>query len=380
VFVVGVNLQFLHAEVVGGGRTYVEKLIGSMQRIDGVRCVLIVNSSMGGRFHEEGYRDVVEFENEPFSHGRRLWFENIGVTKRIEVSELDVLFSPGGAGAPLLPVRVPQVVTVHDLFHLWYPEKFSAVRRLARRLWVPLSLWRAERVIAVSEFTACDVRRKLGVGRPKIDVVYEGVDHDEIPDAAAARRTADELGAADEYFVYPASTGPNKNHRGLLEAYGAFQGVERERDVGLVLCGAGTESESGIGTALEELGLEDVVTRLGVVSRPEVWALVKAARALLYPSLFEGFGLPPLEAMACGTPVVASNRASIPEVVGDAGMLLPPHDRGGWRDAMVQLAESDEYCDRLSEKGRERAAAFSWERAAEETLTVLRRAADSAKF
>jgi glycosyltransferase involved in cell wall biosynthesis len=244
----------------------------------------------------------------------------------------------------LPPVETPSVVTLHDLQHLDLPQMFPRSERLFRRaVWHP-SLRGAERVIVISEFVRGRAEALLGLDAQRLRVVPLGLDHEHL-------RPGGERG---DYLLYPARRWPHKNHARLFEALALLR-RERPR-LRLVLTGGGDFSE-----------VPDGVEARGHLPWPEVVELVRHAAALVFPSLYEGFGLPPLEAMACGCPVACSDVAALPEVVGDAARLFDPHDPRSIADAVLDvLAAPDEWAAR----GLARAQAFSWDATARATDEV----------
>jgi glycosyltransferase involved in cell wall biosynthesis len=228
---------------------------------------------------------------------------------------------------------------------------------------------RARRIIAVSEFTRQDILRRFSVEDGFVVKVLEGVNAISVPSDAELAAARKRLGVDRPFFYYPAATTPHKNHLHLLRAL-RLLGTH-----GLVLTGEKTSAYPVIGAAIRNLGLQDRVLHLGFVQRRDVICLMAMAEALVFPSRFEGFGLPLLEAMQCGTPVLASNCASIPEVVGGAAWLLDPDSPRDWAQAMKAIIEDRAARQRLVVAGNANVGRYSWARCAEETVGVLRSAA-----
>ncbi|MFN0088761.1 MAG: glycosyltransferase, partial [Acidimicrobiales bacterium] len=190
---------------------------------------------------------------------------------------------------------------------------------------------------------------------------------------AAAAAVAARRGIARRFFVYPAITYPHKNHAVLLDALARLEGGEG-RGVDLGFTGRADRAEAALAARAAELGLAGRVHRLGRIPRPELDALISGAVALLFPSTYEGFGAPALEAMALGCPVVASAGGALAEVVGDAGLLVDPHDPGAWAEAMGGLLASPERRRTLAAAGARRAGEFSAEASARALAAAYRRA------
>jgi glycosyltransferase involved in cell wall biosynthesis len=254
----------------------------------------------------------------------------------------------------------------HPTLSRWYLE--LSTRWAARR---------ATRLLAISQATANDLRTLYSVPAERIDVVYEGVDPGFRPcrerDAQAALRARYSLGDGP-YLLAVGTLQPRKNLHGLLRAYRLL--CDRRPDVpGLVLAGRPGWGEAALETTLARLGLRDRVKRPGFVAEHDLPALYSGALLYLQPSLYEGFGLTVLEAMACGTAVIASNSSSLPEVVGGAGLLVDATQPRTLADAIDQLLDSPIRRAELAAAGRRRSASFTWERCARGTLASLRRAA-----
>jgi glycosyltransferase involved in cell wall biosynthesis len=286
----------------------------------------------------------------------------------------DVLFVP----AHSLPLLHPSasVVTVHDLGYLFFPDEHTRTSRLARDLANRWSASQALRTIAVSAATRDDLVGRYRVPRGRIDVVHHGHDPSFRPveDPARLESVTARYGLDAPYFLFVGTLQPRKNYERLLSAFDQFSSRSRSTHL-LALVGSAGWQVARLERALARNGARDRIRRLGYVPDADLPALLSGAVALTLPSLYEGFGLPALEAMASGTPVLASNTSSLPEVVGNAGLLVDPLDVGALADALRRLATDGELRRELARRGLRRAARFTWQRAADETLAVLRKAA-----
>lgn len=271
----------------------------------------------------------------------------------------------------VLPPRVPGAVvnTVHDLVYLRYPQTMQKAnyRRLHQHL--RRSCERADRIVTVSQFGARELSEQFGIAPEKIRVVYNGVDTEQFyPGTEGAEEFRKAYGLPEHYFLYIGTLEPRKNLPGLLRAYAAgkpsFHGCK------LVLAGARGWEYQEIFRLVEELGLQDDVVFPGYLPFEKLRLLYAASSAFVFPSLYEGFGLPPLEAMACGVPVITSLAASLPEVAGDAALLVHPLDHEELADAMRRILEEEELRNTLREKGFRQVKQFSWDNAAESLLSL----------
>lgn len=288
---------------------------------------------------------------------------------------IDVLFSPANV-APVLPV-VPSVVTIHDLAFLLFPEYFSRTFAIYYRTLIPKVVRQAAAIITDSESTCADLQSHLGVPREKINVIPLGVS----PGfrRAVSKEEKDDVrkrhSLPDKYFLSISSLEPRKNLKGVLAAYRLLP-EEITRRHKLVIVGAGNRvfANPGLATMLGQMQPGSVVTP-GYVPGEDLPAIYRLATALVYPSFYEGFGLPVLEAMAAATPVITSNCSSLPEVAGRAAMVIDPASVEELAAAMTLLAADSGTRNLLIERGKIRAAEFTWEKTASRTLDVLRAAA-----
>jgi len=291
-------------------------------------------------------------------------------------AQVDLLHALAFVTPLLLPC--PAVVTVYDLSFLRFPESFRPLNRLYLRWFTGRSVRRARRVIAISESTRQDVVRFLGKPAEQVDVVYCGVDERFCtPDAAAIAAFRRQKNLPERFILFLGTLEPRKNVVSLLEAYARLVAGGSDPAPALVIAGGKGWFYEEVFAAVERLGLTDRVIFPGYVAEEEKPLWYSAAQLFVYPSLYEGFGLPPLEAMACGTPVIVSNTSSLPEVVGEAGVTVPPTDVEALSEAMAAMLGDAAICADWQRRGRERAARFSWRETARQTVRVYERALDA---
>ena len=270
----------------------------------------------------------------------------------------------------LLPYfrRIKSVFTLHDLIFIFHPETHKPLNRWFLTLMMPRFLRAADAVIAVSECTKRDAVRFYGIPEEKITVIYEGVNprfRPASPETIASVRARYNL--PEHFILYVGTIEPRKNLTALLEA---FHHLLATHDLRLVIVGKKGWLYEGFFLRLRELGLEDRVIFTGYVPDEDLPAIYSAAELFVFPSLYEGFGLPVLEAMACGVPVICSNTSSLPEVAGDAALLVDPTDVRALAGAMEQALTDEALRVTLRARGIERAQRFTWARAAQETMQV----------
>ncbi len=263
------------------------------------------------------------------------------------------------------------VFTLHDLIFLFHPETHKPMNRWFLTLMMPRFLRAADAVIAVSECTKRDAVRAYGIPEEKITVIYEGVSPRFRPaDPAAIAAVRQKYGLPEHFILYVGTIEPRKNLTALLEAFANLQSAIG--NLHLVFVGKKGWLYEGFFRRLRELGLEERVHFTGYVPDEDLPVLYSAADLFVFPSLYEGFGLPVLEAMACGVPVVCSNTSSLPEVAGDAALLVDPTDVRALAAAMERALTDQALRATLRARGLERARRFTWEEAARRTLEVYR--------
>ena len=293
--------------------------------------------------------------------GPPLLARHLGFPARVRKLRPDLYWSPAGL-IPLGRLGVASAITVHDLAIYRNPDWFPRGQWLSTKVVVPRSLRRAGAVIAVSRSTARDLEELFGVGGRRVSVVHHGVGREFHPRPAVEARLR--LGLPERFILFVGTIEPRKNLETLLEAWA----LTRDRLPLVVAGGWGWRFEE-VRARLERLGAG--VRLIGPVAPADLPDLYSAATCLAHPAWYEGFGLTPLEAMACGTPVVCSDSSSLPEVVGDAALTVDPGDALGLAASLERVCgDTDLHLD-LRRRGLVRAAEFSWSRSAAMTWQVL---------
>ena len=320
-----------------------------------------------------GLRYRLYFDHEPFSdfpfselaEHRVIKFPRLWTHLRLATELIrrrpDLLFVPSHVIPLACPV--PAVATIHDVGYLWHRSAYSPLAWVLLHLGTIQNTRAARRIVADSQATARDLMARFGVAPEKIRVAYLGgpAVRDVAPDPTVSAR----YGLPPRYFLFVGTLQPRKNLKRLLEAFARVCRAE-PRLPGLVLAGRPGVGAPELHQHANALGIADRVTWLSYVPQEHLAALYAGAVALVFPSLYEGFGLPILEAMAWGTPAISSSSSSLPEVVGQAGLLVDPYDVAGLTTAMERVLEDKSLRERLIQAGRERAAQFTWDRCAAE--------------
>jgi glycosyltransferase involved in cell wall biosynthesis len=302
----------------------------------------------------------------------RLLWQQTALRSAVRRDALDVYYAPVPEGM-LAPV-CPQVVTVHDLLPLRYPDVYPRLRHYFRLI-LPTILRRSAAIITDSESTRRDLQEFFpDLSRP-VHVVYPGFSAGTFTPASPDRinDVRDRFGLG-RFVLAVGETRPYKNIRALIESFA----MVRDESLQLAIAGNASRFERDLRELPRQLGEEGRVRFLGTVSDDELAALYSAAELFVFPSLYEGFGFPPLEAMACGCPVVVSNAASIPEVCGTAGIYVEPTSRESIAAGISRVADDPALRLELRERGLERARGFSYASASERIAVILRECASSA--
>ena len=296
--------------------------------------------------------------------------------RQVRAHRCDVVFLPAGNRRLGVAYGAPSVATVHDLSQLHVPQKYDAARMVYATRVLPALIGRQDRVVTVSSSTRADVIERTRITPDRVSVVPNGVDLSRYTtrNTAAAARVTARLGLDQPYLLYVARLEhPGKNHVTLLEAFAQLKasGVPHK----LVLAGPRWSGAEAIDAAVARLGLAGRVVFTGFVDGDDLPGLYLGAAGFVFPSLYEGFGIPLLEAMASGTPCAVANVSSLPEVAGDAALLFDPHDPDDIAQAMHRLLTDDVLRARLRARGLKRCAEFTWERSAQGVLDACRSAA-----
>jgi glycosyltransferase involved in cell wall biosynthesis len=271
--------------------------------------------------------------------------------------------------APLWLNR-PYVLSIYDATLFLYSRYHPRTRLLAIRLLLPMAARRASAVITISDSARQDLLQVLKIPPEKIHVVYGAAPQHfrQVTNAGQLASLRQKYGLPEQFLLYVGTLEPRKNLTRLVQAFSQLKAQGHPHK--LVLAGPWGWSMNGFHQQIEELNLADRVQLLGYIPDEDLPGLYSLATAFVFPSLYEGFGLPPLEAMACGTPVLSSRNSSLAEICGDAAYLVDPRDVENLAEGLRRVVADADLRAQLSESGRRRAQEFSWERAARETAAV----------
>ena len=369
---IAINGSFWDRPATGSGQ-YVRELLPALARLDAGHSYELIlpddHASIGALPPNVSVRNASSRWSS--ANLSKLWFEQIAFARACRRAQASLAHIPYFA-SPFFP-STRTIVTIHDLIPLLLPAYRGSLRVRMYTQLVAAAARRADAIIADSECSKRDIVRHLGIDAARVHVIY-------LAASGAYRPVADLTGVRfkyklpDKYLLYLGGFDQRKNVRAIIEA---FARLSEFYSAGCRLVLAGVNL--GVDSALfpnplriaRQAGLPDAAIQyLGWVDEQDKPALYSGAAAFLFASSYEGFGLPPLEAMACGAPVISSNASSLPEVVGDAGIYVAPDDVAGWADAIRAVLTDDARRATMRDRGRVQAQKFSWERAARETLAV----------
>jgi len=365
---VGINLLWMVPGVVGGSETYMTRLLrGLAERDSGLRYTIFALPQFADAHAELASAFDVKYA--PLSgqmKSFRVAGENSWLAGQCRKHDIDLIHHGGGTMPLIRTTR--SVLTIHDLQYLYFPEYFTRAKLRFLKVMVPRSAEAARLVLVPSQFTRRTVIERLSIDPSIVIVVPHGIaPRAQVEVASDVRERYDLPGP---FFVYPAATYPHKNHLVLLEGFSRL--LEVYPDASLVLTGAkgsqewstAKEMRHRIDNEVRKRGIDERVKQLGYVSSSDLDALYNEATGLTFPSRFEGFGAPALEAMARACPVIAANATALPEVVADSGLLVSPDNSEEWFRAMAHFVDDEELREHYARKGLERARSFSWDKSA----------------
>jgi glycosyltransferase involved in cell wall biosynthesis len=308
------------------------------------------------------------------SQRRWLW-EQVLLPRAMQICRLDGYHATWNHGVPLFSL-CPAIVTLHDVIPLaWDGYRFGSARqRIAYKLMLQLSLRKARLVLTDSQSSKNDILKFTGLSPKKVRSIYLGVGHPYCPidDIALIEETKQRYGVQSDYIIYVGGMDPRKNIDGLIKAFAQFRN-QLAQEVELVIVGHKNQLYQRLSKLSQSLGLgKDQVVFTGYVPDEHMPALISGATMLVYPSFYEGFGVPVLEGMACGTPVITSSRSATAEIAADAAVLVEPGSVQQICDAIIRLWKDESLRQMYRLKGLQRVQSFSWQRSVEEILEAYR--------
>ncbi len=373
---VGVNLLWLVPGVVGGSEEYTTRALRALaeQHHPHLRLTLFALAPFA-----EAHPDladafpVASVDVDGHRKPERVVVESTWLPRELTRRRVDLVHHAGGVVPPGPSQGIPVALTIHDLQPLVLPENFSLVKRRWLAAMLPRSARRARLVMTPSEPSSRSVVDLLDVDAERVVTVPHGVEAREPVDAERRREVRERYRLGERVVLYPAIPYAHKDHRTLVAAFARL--CADRPDLTLVLTGGPGPAEADLASAIRSAGVGAQVRRTGRVPWSDLDALYDLATVVAVPSRFEGFGAPALEAMAAGSPLVAADATALPWVVGDGGRLVRAGDVAAWSDALAAVLDDPAEQAGLVERGRARAAHFTWERTGEALAAGYRRAA-----
>jgi glycosyltransferase involved in cell wall biosynthesis len=358
---IGINLLWMVPGVVGGSETYLARLLSGLAERPTKYDYTIFALPQFAAAHPE-LAKTFKMAYAPV-HGRwksfRVAGENTWLAQQCRKRRIALVHHAGGV-IPIMRTSRP-VLTIHDLQYLYYPDYFTRTKLVYLRKMVPRSAEGARLILVPSESTRRSIIERLNIDPNIVIVVPHGISPRRRTESTEYIRGRYDI--EGPFFLYPAITYPHKNHLVLVNAFARH--LKTHPETTLVLTGAKGSMEVRMREEINSLGITGSVKRLGYIPSDDLDALYHEAVALTFPSRFEGFGAPVLEAMGRMCPVIGAEATAIPEVVGDSGILVSPDNTDGWAQAMTELIEDFELRNNLAKKGLQRAGKFTWTRSAD---------------
>lgn len=282
----------------------------------------------------------------------------------------DLLFVPSHTFPPIAAKK--NVITWHDVGYEHYPETYSSFELRSLKYGAKKMATTADRIIAVSDFTKQEIMEFYGIKSERIAVIPLGLDHRlwQPSSPETVKSMLDQLKIKYPYFIFLSRLALRKNVVGLIRIYNRFRQTQKH-PFNLLLVGSDQPGGQELDAEIKVSPYKEEIKKLGWLPIEQVPVLLSGARGLLFPSIYEGFGLPVIEAMACGTPVIASNSGALPEIVNGAGLLIDTHDIDAFASSMAKVAEDKDFRQNLIARGLARAQEYSWDKCARQTLEVL---------
>lgn len=370
---IGIDAHAIGAQQ-GGNETYIRGVIRALAEMDGQNryTIFLAEPAAAEEWRDGFVRQFPNFEVRLLSKPTPLVRVPLALAFELRRRPVDVLHVQYTA-PPFCPA--PVVATIHDLAFEHMPETFTRRGSMQLKLTVRRTAQRAARIATVSEYSRQDLLRTYKLSPEKVAVTYNGIESHFTPQTESPDEASDirrHFGISRDFLLAVGSLQPRKNLVRLIRAYAKLRAEHSGFAPQLVIVGRKLWLADEIFAEVRRQRWAEDVILTGYVADADLAQLYRTATAFVYPSLFEGFGLPPVEAMACGTPVVTSNVSSLPEVVGDAALLIDPCDDQALAAALLQIVNDQPLRAKLREQGIIQAGKFTWRAAAEKTLQLYR--------
>jgi glycosyltransferase involved in cell wall biosynthesis len=367
---VGIVSDRLNRTLTGVGNVVFNTLY-EISKIDRIKKnIYIINYTEDNLFPKlNGIIIKNPFEKFPKKYSCYFWHLYLNYYINHKKLDLDIIHSPENASLFINLKNKKKITTIYDIMAFYFPEVSGFITRYRYKILLPRTLKTSDKIIVISHNTKKDLMNRFKIPENKIKVIYLAANENYKPlNENEIIKIKQKYNLNYSFILYVGGLAPNKNVERLIKAYYKLKKLDIKHK--LIITGVKRYRYKSIFETIEKLNLQKDVIFTGYVPDEDLPALYNAADLFVYPSLYEGFGLPPLEAMACGTPVITSNTSSLPEVVGDAGIMVNPYDVDELANKMYEVLTNEGLRKELSKKGLERAKLFSWKKCAEEHLKV----------
>jgi glycosyltransferase involved in cell wall biosynthesis len=357
-------------EYSGGIGVYTYQLLKNFNQMDNENIYHLIHYSKSDIDLYNKNNEILIPKNR-FTQGRGSYFiwRYITLPQKLKKYPLDVVHDPYELGPFIFSQPFRKVITVHDLTPLLFPNLFKWGDVMLHRMLLKRTINKADKIITVSYHSQKDIMEYFNVPKEKIEVIYHGKDESFKPlTSEEIRGVKERYGLSKQFILSVGGLHPIKNIPRLLKAFHLARkdGLEHK----LVIVGGVVDKTEDIFQTIKDLGLEETVNFTGTIPHNDLVAFYNAADLFIYPCLYAGFGFPPLEAMSCGTPVITSRTSSLPEVTGDAAVLINPYDTKEIAKAIIGVLSNKEMMETLIKKGLKRTKMFNWEKTTHETIKV----------
>lgn len=356
---IGFELSFFSTKKTGVDY-YAYNLIRALSKIDKEnQYYLYLDPLFFPQFSNLGENFFLRKAN---TRNRLTWVQFV-LPFQLHKEKIDILHCPAYI-APLFTFFTKTIITIHDMSTFLFPKRFTLAHNLYYYIFVPLSCWKAKKIIAVSENTKKDIIKIFKIPASKIEVIYEGIE----PIYHPVER---DNSLPYPYLLFCGTLEPRKNISTLLDAFSLIK--DKIKEYKLVIVGKKGWLYQEIFEKVKKLKLEDRVIFKGYLQTQQLPSVYSNASLFIYPSFYEGFGFPPLEAMACGVPVITSNTSSLPEVCGDAGIMINPENPFEIAQKIIEVINDKKLKEEMIKKGFQQVKKFQWEKAAFNTLKLYQK-------
>ena len=360
---IGIDAKYIYTNKAGTGR-YINNLLSHVKKIDNVNLYVELHPSSQSEIKKTN--NFLSRITNGFGEFIRC---QLMLPLRTKSLGIDILHSPTFI-SPII-TGCPVILTIYDLNHILYPETFEPLYRQYLNLLLPICAKRATKIITTSESSRKDIIGNLHVGEDKVEVIYGAASpiFGRLDTENNFQSVLKKFRIRTPYILNVGTLEPRKNISGLLKAFSMLK-ERKSIPHKLVIVGEKGWRHKIIFKAISSLNLQDEVIFTSYISDEELMILYNKCNVFVYPSLYEGFGLPPLEAMTCGAPVITSNTSSLPEVVGNAGIMINPDNTEELCETIYTVIENNSLMENMRKKSLERAKLFSWEKSARQLLKI----------